>query len=1019
METQSCRDKYNEGSLDMITHEIFRFLNLRPVQKASELAIARKFVKYDRTSPLHQQIKQLSGSNARELAHELAGKVLTSAYDPSQTAVIVEIATLLSIEETVEQARKAFKTKMGLDVDTWLAGEDTSRLTDNLWDRAYAHTLLPENKSDSREPIFDAIRALHFLYSLTHLAADDKPTDLDKILKVSLLIPKEIIPLATPELKRAKQKTQIVNQLLKEWNSIKDTVDAITKAISDIKANDRLFRAKEIQARTDPKLDDMGIVTRAVDVKVLQTDDPATAFALGTVLNKSLSKEGTKAKLERSCFVLPKKSPWLFATFGEKSLRKETLGVLLSLRDDVKEKEIAEVISSLEKERYSIVKRFIDKLPKWICEYISQFTDLQRILDLLGIPTFHCKPKPPFEPPPEVDEDTAASRGIKPLGVGDLLIVKEELLRYSAGEVAHIENVLKSESKSRTTTQLREREETTVTEVEHSEETEKDLQTTDRFELQKETQKSIESEMKVDAGLSVTGSYGPVSVTAHADFALTQSSSESNKSASSYAKQTVERSVSKITQRVREEKVIRILERFEEKNEHGFDNKAGAGHVIGIYRWVDKYYKARLINYGRRLMIEFIVPEPAAFYLQIQELPIKGFTAVRPDEPKISGRALKPGDLNRWNYGDFVAAYNVQDIESYPSDTVKVSAACGEAASQGSNVDYSKAFEKLTVPNGYVVSSVYGDGWIQGYSGYFGYCTLGGQHWGSGSCNGLEGVIPLAFTGWLSAFHYNIVAVCNLKESAKAEWQLKAYQAIMNAYKRALAEYNEQVAAAQLRTGVDSDGRNPEFNRKIERDELQKGVLRLLTNNFEATRVNGTWRLNEQFNAMEANGEYGYPEFKVGEALVEGKIIQFFEQAIEWNNITYRFYPYAWGRKSEWDETFPLNDVDPKFTDFLRAGAARVLVPVHPNYTEVMLHYLGTNEIWNGGNPPTLDDPLFISIVDEIKSDSGASLDDEINACSVDSGFPCLVDEWVVKIPTSLVYLQEDAQLPDNTSDNE
>jgi hypothetical protein len=35
------------------------------------------------------------------------------------------------------------------------------------------------------------------------------------------------------------------------------------------------------------------------------------------------------------------------------------------------------------------------------------------------------------------------------------------------------------------------------------------------------------------------------------------------------------------------------------------------------------------------------------------------------------------------------------------------------------------------------------------------------------------------------------------------------------AYKRALADYNEQVAAAQIQAGVQIQGRNPELNREI------------------------------------------------------------------------------------------------------------------------------------------------------------------------------------------------------------
>jgi len=79
-------------------------------------------------------------------------------------------------------------------------------------------------------------------------------------------------------------------------------------------------------------------------------------------------------------------------------------------------------------------------------------------------------------------------------------------------------------------------------------------------------------------------------------------------------------------------------------------------------------------------------------------------------------------------------------------------------------------------------------------------------------------------------------------------------------------------------------------------------------------------------------------------------------------------------------------------------------VPVHPAYNDAVLHYVETGAIWNGGTPPHLDDPLFISIVEELK----AATDDLDGA--VPEGEP-----WPVKVPTSLVYLQQDAVLPDFT----
>src|SRR5207244_4199643 len=99
-----------------------------------------------------------------------------------------------------------------------------------------------------------------------------------------------------------------------------------------------------------------------------------------------------------------------------------------------------------------------------------------------------------------------------------------------------------------------------------------------------------------------------------------------------------------------------------------------------------------------------------------------------------------------------------------------------------------------------------------------------------------------------------------------------------------------------------------------------------------------------------------------------------------------RFYPYSWGRKENWIETFPLTDIDPQFIDFLRAGAARVVVPVHTSYNEAILHFMATNEIWNGGTPPVLNDPLYVSIIDELKSDAGADLQKPLQDCSPGSG---------------------------------
>ncbi|MFZ3065959.1 MAG: hypothetical protein WA277_11835 [Nitrospirota bacterium] len=1001
----------------MKPEEVFRFVNVRPVQQAPISRVIKGFAAYDKDakSPFHKDVAALKGPDAREKAVELARKRLAASIpDDKQLGTLLAAVRAAAGKDKVGDSKEAAEKELKQSIDTYLKNEETRQLRDSLWDRLYAHTLVPEERPEERESIYEGVRAFHFLELLGKQKDKEKPLTGVELSTVTPTIPKGLIPGAIIGDKSLEDRHAI--KVVKELDTVYNKLLSLNSAIKDLKDGNRAYNAQEMRTVVDfsAKGTPQTEMLRGVRLTRSVLEFPERIAGKATAKPKTPSLASTAMPLEQTIIMVPKKAPWIFEEFGQKRLNKATLDLLYTRKTKLVELEVAEAVAALEQEKHELVTGFIKKLPDIFLQHVRNTDQFMFLLEEVAIPGYQIAPVMLATPLPVAG--SAAARGIQPLGIGDLLVVKQELMRYAAGEVAHIENVLKSESKTRMHSRTREVEEIIITETERLEESEKDLQTTERFELHKEAQKTIESQMSLDAGVSITASYGPVSVTAHADFALSQSSSESSKTASTYAKQVTERSVSRIMQRTREERTRRTLERFEEKNEHGIDNKDGEGHVIGVYRWVDKYYKARLINYGRRLMMEFIVPEPAAFYLYLQsKQTLQGVTMARPEEPKVSGRRLSPTDLNKNNYMAFVAQYNVQEVKPYPDESVDVSVAFADKTESAGPVPIAKAYDKLFVPAGYKCSNVWGAYYVWSFNGDFKvFCA--GREFGSFGAPELEGIIPISVIGAnIVSFQVNIVAFCQVKPETITAWQLETYGAIMNAYERALADYNEQVAAAQIQGGVQIEGRNPELNRKIERDELKKGALRLLTDNFAQTRVSGAWRFNEMFNAMQANGQFGYPEFNTNEAIVEGRMIQFFEQALEWNNMTYRFYPYSWGRKSGWKDIFPLTDTDPQFTDFVRAGAARVIVPAHPAYTDTVLHFMATNEIWNGGNPPTLYDPLYISIVDELKSDAGGDIDANLPACAPDSEYPCLADEWEVKLPTTLVYLQEDAQLPDYT----
>ena len=200
----------------------------------------------------------------------------------------------------------------------------------------------------------------------------------------------------------------------------------------------------------------------------------------------------------------------------------------------------------------------------------------------------------------EFAKDVNVAGRIKPLGIGDLKVVKQTLLAYEPGEVAYIENVLKGESKERVHRKLDRTETTLFTSEEETRDTERDTQSTDRFELKRETEQTIKEDMSVKGGTHVTASYGPDRCNGHAATSPTRpSKQDSQKSSSNFAHDVVDRSISKVQTKTKTERTTKTLNEVEETNTHGVDNTdASARARVGIYRWVDKRYRAQVYNYG-------------------------------------------------------------------------------------------------------------------------------------------------------------------------------------------------------------------------------------------------------------------------------------------------------------------------------------------------------------------------------------------------------------------------------------
>lgn len=603
---------------------------------------------------------------------------------------------------------------------------------------------------------------------------------------------------------------------------------------------------------------------------------------------------------------------------------------------------------------------------------------------------------------------------IKPKGIGDLKVLKQKLVRYEAGEVAHIENVLATEKRGREHRRLRRVEETVTREREREEESLRDLQSTERFELQSETQETIKSETAFKAGVEVSGSYGPVEVTASANFSTSTSKEESDRNSTRFAKDVTERSLSRLVERAREERVIRTIEEFEEKNQHGFDNSAGEENISGIYRWVDKYYRAKVVDYGKRLMYEFFVPEPAAFYvfstrhdLENRVLPLKPAPPVAPGTQV----PLTPRHLTRTNYLSLLQQYNAQGVEPPPPAEIVIAKALSrELPGDGY---WAFANEELKVPKGYRArTGIYRVWYTWDSDDREAVLLIGDNRLVIGTYTGLlfddeAYLVPISGTGYnIRTFAINIEVHCRLQPEYFEKWQIDTYNAVMTAYNKALLDYEEKVTAAQIQRGTPIGGENPLVNRAIEREELKRSCLTL----WSGYAFDGAPGIHQ---APEAPLPLNYPELNQANAVANADRIALFEAAFDWANITYEFYPYYWARKPQWVDAQALESTDPLFERFLEAGAARVVVPVKPAMTEAVLYFQLTGVIWNGGPVPPLestgepDAQLYNSYLAELEGVPEIGDIDRDVPISADDP-----DSWLMRVPTTLVWLQGDSRLP-------
>ena len=599
---------------------------------------------------------------------------------------------------------------------------------------------------------------------------------------------------------------------------------------------------------------------------------------------------------------------------------------------------------------------------------------------------------------PEEDQPFIPSGfGMKNIGIADYRKVEQSTYCYVEGDVSHIENIMAKEYKEKSTRRLKRSESQTTLSTESEKEKLTDTTSTERNEMQSEISKVLQESKDFAAQAGFNASWGKGAtymLNTAANYATHSSKEDSNRQAVTEAKDITARALERIVTKVKEERIDKILEEYEENNKHGFDNTKGNNHVVGVYRWVDKVVKNQIFNYGKRMMFEFMIPEPAKLHsLGIKISNTSENQLVKPIDPREApGMQIKDwsalADSTKLKY--WLGYYNVEVDERLES-VVYV----------GKSIDYSSTESKqassksdlIAIPEHYITESyvVKSSNSFPGYNGWGSGASLlvGGESSPNAFLRFVREVPITIATTNAHYFHATVNIKCVLQEEYKNGWLQKAFNKIIEAYKDELNKYEAALADAKA-VGVQIKGSNPGFYRKIENTILRRNCISYMLNqNPEALLTFGKKRYYTNDNSTTETFEN--TDIKVDEKLDNyAAFIKFMEQAFEWEIMSYYFYPYYWGERKSWADLYQFDDNDPTFRAFMQSGMARVIVTVRPGFEEAVRHFLATGQIWNGGEVPVIDDPLFLSIVDELRSPKATK-----------EGEP-----WREKIPTSLTILQ-------------
>jgi len=511
---------------------------------------------------------------------------------------------------------------------------------------------------------------------------------------------------------------------------------------------------------------------------------------------------------------------------------------------------------------------------------------------------------------------------------------------------------------------------------------------TEKTDASTAAENEVHQSNTLNFGATLTGSYGPVSLTTN--FGLTHASDErqSIKTSMQRNQEITEKSSSRVRQDHKVSIKIESKQGMDSTSYKPITNPSPDAVRIDYYKMMRKW-RTDLYRYGLRLTYDICIPTPGvrlwARWRRVAE--IDAILAA----PLPFG--WKPEDINEgWVHPEALKLGII--VDDPPTFTINPPSVFDTTPYQSEDDAGEVRFGRIEfdVPPGYQLASAIFTANLARWTDLENWLNVLNADFSRPDDNLVTSSLPqhIGNTGHQSvSYAYRGVSqaalrvefTCVRQAATYVAWQKAVWHQLHDA---AAARYQEQNARLQGERDIlwrALAGKDTLSLRRLEREEMLRLIM-LWILGPDASYANAPAWIESTVNLMladeiaflQSKGAPATPSPSFGgidgtkwsQALIFGDFVKFVQQAIEWENLLYFLYPYFWGSEGQGREKMLFEHPDPEHQNFLRAGYCRVVITVRPGFEEDFTRLVETGSLKGIGSPQNVYTSPYLPIAEEI-----------------------------------------------------